>query len=85
MPFYIKQPITIVEAYKITVNNIEELTKRMNGTEVVKRTDGSYVGIRMPATSSLVASLGDYIIKKAPDVFYFCDGRVFEETYEVIS
>lgn len=81
---YRKKPVE-VEAQKLTVENIEILTRWCKGN-IVTPENLSDVGIEIYTLEGTVkASLGDYIIKGVKGEFYPCKPDIFAMTYEEVT
>lgn len=79
---YRKKPITI-EAVQWTGENIKEIGHFTRGkahynvwldTFEIKTLEGT-----------MIANVGDYIIKDINGEFYFCKPDIFEQTYELVK
>ncbi len=80
MTTYRKKPVT-VEARELTVDNATELAKWCNGTA----TD-AYSRVLIPTLEgTMLADLGDYIIKGVKGEFYPCKHDIFEATYTEVG
>jgi hypothetical protein len=85
MSFYRKKPV-VIEAYKLTVPNIEFVANWCNG---------SIKGIALPEEEQVIdiqtlegemrAEIGDYVIKGVMGEFYPCKPEIFEITYEYVG
>lgn len=85
MPTYVMKTVPI-EAYQITPQNVQELSK-WSGSEVIKRpVDGSICGLMSYAVNgNMMGQIGDYIIKTYRGEYYFCDKSTFERMYEEVK
>jgi len=80
MPFYTKKPVTI-EARELTELNANEIATWCNGyTDTNDLT--AEVAVEIPTLEgTMIARVGDYLIKGVKGEFYPCKPNIFDETY----
>lgn len=84
MPFYVKKPIP-VQCHQITESNIVSLA-HWAGASVCSRPDGTPSGLMVyTLEGTMTSKMGDYLIQGVRGEFYFCEEKIFEETYDKLG
>lgn len=79
---YKKKPI-IVEAILFNGLNSQEIENWIGKPIIKQKFSNEIVALEIPTLEgTMVASVGDYIIKGIKEEFYPCKPEIFEQTYE---
>lgn len=82
---YRKKPV-VIEAIKLTNENINEVAKWVNTTEAGFNDDFTECFVLIKTLEGyMYAKSGDYVIKGIKDEFYPCKADIFEMTYEEVQ
>jgi hypothetical protein len=82
---YRKKPVEI-EAHRITVFNIDWIAGWCGGKILREAAAAKYRMIQIPTLEgSMLADVGDWIIKGVKGEFYPCKHEIFEMTYEEVK
>ena len=81
MPFFMKKPV-VIEAQEFTVDNMRDVATWCGGEWRYEDGDESkpYIAIHT-LEGTMIADIGDWIIKGVKGEFYPCKPDIFELTY----
>lgn len=82
---YRKKPVEI-EAMQLTADNACEVLTFCNGSGdiVASKEDDGTISIKT-LEGTMIASIGDYVIKGVKGEFYPCKPDIFEATYDIVE
>lgn len=80
---YVKKPVEI-EAIQLSQYNTVEVLTFCNHNDIVASNEDGTISIKT-LEGTMVASIGDYIIKGVKGEFYPCKPDIFEETYDRVE
>jgi hypothetical protein len=84
MGYYTKKPV-MVEAKQWNGDNVGEMfTFFMGGFREIEVVEGKDILLIHTLEGTMMASLGDYIIKGVEGEFYPCKEDIFHKTYEKV-
>lgn len=81
---YKKKPVEVEAIQWTRENTIEELKKFFNGAEAYLLPEMQRISIKT-LEGTMIAEVGDYIIKGVQGEFYPCKPDIFEQTYEEVK
>lgn len=80
-----KKPV-IIEAIQLTKDNVVDVLSFCNNGDNIVASNEDDAGISISTLEgTMIASLGDYIIKGVKGEFYPCKSDIFEQTYEEVN
>jgi hypothetical protein len=81
---YRKKPV-IIEAYQLTIENMDMLKKWCDGKTWSMPPMRAVTGVSIETLEGTMnASFGDYVIKGVNGEFYPCKPDIFEKSYEKV-
>lgn len=82
---YRKKPV-VVEAHRVTVFNLEQISEWCGGSVVRGTADARHRLIAIRTLEGVMeAAVGDYVIRGIKGEFYPCKPDIFEATYDEVN